>query len=152
MYYGYENLISDDSLEHYGVKGQRWGIRKYQNKDGTLTDLGKKRYGGEKAEKYRQAESDIASRRRDKAIQKHDTAKANKYNRQVQALNKMTEKDLVNEQLGLVQAGSKAGMLGAIGAIGTAAVVIPKTRKERSEIFAANYKDMTIEEMRKKYL
>ena len=64
----------------------------------------------------------------------------------------MTEKDLVNEQLGLVQAGSKAGMLGAIGAIGTAAVVIPKTRKERSEIFAANYKDMTIEEMRKKYL
>lgn len=31
-------------LMHYGVKGMRWGVRKYQNKDGTLTDAGKKRY------------------------------------------------------------------------------------------------------------
>lgn len=149
--YGYDNLLSDDSLQHYGVKGQKWGVRKYQNPDGTLTDLGRKRYGGEKAKRYKQAEIDLATRRRDKAISKHDTTKANKYNRQIQALNKMTEKDVVNEELGLVQAGSKAGMLGAIGAIGTAAYVIPKTRRERSEIFAKDYKDMTIEEMKKKY-
>ena len=32
-----------DELFHYGVKGQRWGIRRYQNTDGTLTDSGKKR-------------------------------------------------------------------------------------------------------------
>lgn len=32
-------------LVHWGIKGQRWGIRRYQNKDGTLTSLGKKRYG-----------------------------------------------------------------------------------------------------------
>lgn len=31
-----------DSLEHHGVKGQRWGVRRYQNKDGTLTAAGKK--------------------------------------------------------------------------------------------------------------
>lgn len=30
-------------LKHYGVKGQKWGIRRYQNKDGTLTAAGKKR-------------------------------------------------------------------------------------------------------------
>lgn len=28
---------------HHGIKGQKWGVRRYQNKDGTLTDLGKKR-------------------------------------------------------------------------------------------------------------
>ena len=28
---------------HHGVKGQKWGVRRYQNKDGTLTDAGKKR-------------------------------------------------------------------------------------------------------------
>ena len=37
---------SDKSeLSHAGVKGMRWGIRKYQNPDGTLTEEGKRRYG-----------------------------------------------------------------------------------------------------------
>lgn len=31
-------------LYHHGIKGQRWGVRRYQNKDGTLTNAGKKRY------------------------------------------------------------------------------------------------------------
>lgn len=32
-------------LAHYGVKGQQWGIRRYQNPDGSLTEAGKERYG-----------------------------------------------------------------------------------------------------------
>ena len=32
-----------DELYHHGIKGQRWGIRRYQTKDGTLTPAGKKR-------------------------------------------------------------------------------------------------------------
>lgn len=32
-------------LAHYGVKGQKWGIRRYQNPDGSLTAEGLKRYG-----------------------------------------------------------------------------------------------------------
>ena len=35
---------TDDYLAHHGVKGQRWGIRRYQNADGTLTEAGKKKY------------------------------------------------------------------------------------------------------------
>ena len=33
-----------NTLEHHGIKGQRWGIRRYQNPDGTLTPEGKSRY------------------------------------------------------------------------------------------------------------
>lgn len=32
-------------LMHYGVKGQKWGIRRYQNEDGTLTEEGKRKFG-----------------------------------------------------------------------------------------------------------
>ena len=30
-------------IEHHGIKGQKWGIRRYQNPDGSLTELGRKR-------------------------------------------------------------------------------------------------------------
>lgn len=33
-----------NELQHAGIKGMKWGVRRYQNKDGTLTDAGKKRY------------------------------------------------------------------------------------------------------------
>ena len=36
--------FSDQELKHYGVLGMKWGVRRYQNKDGTLTPAGKKRY------------------------------------------------------------------------------------------------------------
>lgn len=37
------NPYSRSYLAHYGVKGMKWGVRRYQNEDGTLTSLGKKR-------------------------------------------------------------------------------------------------------------
>ena len=36
-------LYDADALCHYGVKGMKWGVRRYQNADGSLTDAGKKR-------------------------------------------------------------------------------------------------------------
>lgn len=35
-------MRSNEELYHYGVKGQKWGVRRYQNKDGSLTPAGRK--------------------------------------------------------------------------------------------------------------
>lgn len=42
--------IPMDYLIHYGIKGQKWGVRRYQNKDGSLTKAGRKRYAKLEAE------------------------------------------------------------------------------------------------------
>ena len=57
LYKDYEKFLKDpeaylnhgyyggNELYHHGIKGQRWGVRRFQNPDGTLTEAGKKRYG-----------------------------------------------------------------------------------------------------------
>lgn len=42
-YYGYD-YWNANSLSHHGIKGQKWGVRRFQNPDGSLTDEGRKRY------------------------------------------------------------------------------------------------------------
>lgn len=54
------------ALYHHGIKGMRWGIRRYQNEDGSLTELGKRRYGSMSDEKlYRTLKKQV----RDKKVQ-----------------------------------------------------------------------------------
>lgn len=45
IYYG-------DTLHHHGIKGQKWGVRRYQNEDGSLTAAGRAHYGYGKALDY----------------------------------------------------------------------------------------------------
>ena len=37
--------LNPDELEHHGIPGMKWGVRRFQNKDGSLTAAGEKRYG-----------------------------------------------------------------------------------------------------------
>ncbi len=60
----------NNELTHHGIKLQRWGIRRYQNLDGTLTEEGKRRYAKEvsanrlKSKKNRADEDDLKDPKR----------------------------------------------------------------------------------------
>ena len=70
------DILSDD-LMHYGILGMHWGVRRYQNPDGTLTDAGKKRLAKRQA-KIEKAEAKRA-KKREKYISNPDTKYFNKH-------------------------------------------------------------------------
>lgn len=64
-----------EELRHWGIKGQKWGIRRFENPDGSLTEEGKKRYGNQY---YYE----------NKRMYKAGTISKDEYKRQNRALNK----------------------------------------------------------------
>ena len=60
--------MENPELKHWGIKGMKWGIRRYQNKDGSLTRAGKKRQADnlEKARQAKKAKQDEIREREEK--------------------------------------------------------------------------------------
>lgn len=85
--------MTDEELQHWGIKGMRWGQRRYQNKDGSLTPAGRKRYTNpdgslnEKGKKY------IAKEKERLEAEKKTIARQKRTNSAFDQLDKMREKN-----------------------------------------------------------
>ena len=54
----------ESELYHHGIKGQKWGVRRFQNDDGGLTQAGQQRYGGKKDYRFGAGLFELAQRTR----------------------------------------------------------------------------------------
>ena len=82
-------------LRHHGIKGQKWGVRRYQNDDGSLTPIGKLRYGTSKdyqelSNQVNKADSLIKTAKKYQQEKDHKEYEAKIKN----DLSKMTDKEL----------------------------------------------------------
>lgn len=74
-------------LAHHGIKGQKWGVRRYENPDGTLTEAGKLRYGRAERkewkrsakENYREAKKKFKSGELGENSKEFENAKRDRY-------------------------------------------------------------------------
>lgn len=90
--------MSEYELYHHGVKGMKWGVRRYQNKDGSLTAAGRKRQAKEEYKKSKASAKEIYYNAKKKADFQYEKDIAKK----TEALNKVKKtydaKDAVTEQ------------------------------------------------------
>lgn len=79
MHEYFNGLLHDDGdsfLEHHGILGQKWGIRRFQNYDGTLKAAGKKRRSEDRVQKREERKTARAEKKETKAQAKAEKAKA----------------------------------------------------------------------------
>lgn len=78
--------MENNELQHYGVPGMKWGVRRYQNRDGSLTSAGKKHYNSTKTASANSKKSSTAVKKATDLIQqvknkftpKNDSSSGNK--------------------------------------------------------------------------
>ena len=94
-YYSKVQEYQENHIEHHGVLGQKWGIRRYQNPDGTLTEKGRKKY-----RKYYD-ENDVMTEKGRHQMERKETYYNNRSENDKRARNK-----------NILKAGIKTGLTG----------------------------------------
>lgn len=78
-------------LAHHGIKGQKWGIRRYQNEDGSLTPAGRRRYRDELSQIKNKKEAKLSVARRMAKDIKRNPALLTEYNKAYENYHALSE-------------------------------------------------------------
>ena len=85
-------VILNDELAHHGIKGQKWGVRRFQNADGTRTAAGKKRRSKEEPDLEKSLDPKVLYKNRDKLSDAELDKKLNRL-RKENELKRMSESE-----------------------------------------------------------
>lgn len=83
-----------NELKHHGVLGMKWGVRRYQNKDGSLTPKGKRRYSKVSTSEYLKWRDKKAAMKAAKNSYKQNSSMANAYKKSSDAYYKKADKQV----------------------------------------------------------
>lgn len=109
-------LEMDSYLAHHGIKGQKWGVRRFQNVDGTLTTAGKSRYSNDQYRRDVAVYGKSGARRIQKNVEKRGDSVSGARSKEAQRINSARRRALVSGQVGSgvgAVAGWVAGKAGA---------------------------------------
>lgn len=104
-------IVNSGELYHHGVKGQKWGVRRYQNADGTLTEKGKARLAKYQAKQLKEVNKAYrpilksTQRRADSEIKKLDNLdfsdKSEKNQKKIQAQQVKTISKMIDHSIAI---------------------------------------------------
>lgn len=103
--------MDNNYLEHHGVKGQKWGVRRYQTKDGSLTPAGKKRYSKGDGKKKKPTPEETTEQKRARLLKSTDAHELykNKHLLTTAEINERLTRIDTEKRLGAVAAQDKRG-------------------------------------------
>lgn len=109
-----------DETYHHGILGMHWGIRRYQNKDGTLTEEGRRRLGYYKEKRQSKLDNRTAALLSFANNEKVRAAINKTYDKQTKNISNMTYKQMVTEKAATTAI--KVGATVATNMLATAAI------------------------------
>lgn len=117
-----------NELYHHGIKGQKWGVRRYQNEDGSLTNAGKKRRYSDNEIKEARKNLEDSRQKFLKAKQDYDnTSISSKKYDNISKIYKQLEREYMNNlHISQIETGKeKVGkIVGSIGGIALTAITL----------------------------
>lgn len=119
-------------LAHHGVLGMKWGLRRYQNKDGSLTPAGKTRYAGSPNPRHKPSSARKVAKQRAAALEKARQVRAEKKSFE-EARQKALKSGNATEVLKYKDSSTRAELQDAYNRISTERLLMEISAKETAK-------------------